>query len=63
MALSATTLKGTIKTELEALFDIQDDDTLDKFAEALANAIVTRITSDAEVVIGVGSSAGTYSVS
>lgn len=67
MPLSATTMKATIKSELEAVIPgLLDADRLDDFCTAIANAVVTRITADAVVttvtttVVASGSSAGTY---
>ena len=53
MALSASTLAVTIRAKLDTEFPVgdRDIDTDDRrrFAEALASAIVTRLTSDAVV--------------
>ena len=53
MALSASTLATAIEDELDAEFPVGDrdidTDNRRKFAEALAEAIVTRLTSDAVV--------------
>lgn len=64
MALSIPTLSGLIKSNIESLYGAADDDTkLQQFCDALATAIVTHIQTDAQVIIGGGSSAGTYGVS
>lgn len=58
MPLSASVLKGLIKTQLAGLFTITDDATLDKFAQAVANAVVTHIQAQALVTGTVTSGAG-----
>lgn len=67
MALSKAALKGRIITELQALalalgLNITDSAQLERFAEALANAVVDEIQANAEVTIPGGSSAGSYGV-
>jgi len=65
MALSDSSLKTKIVAELQA----QGFDTGNEFAktqqmaEAIAKAVVDEITSNAEVVVAGGSSAGSYQVS
>ena len=53
MALDASTLATAIRAEIDAEFPVGDrdidTDTRRKFTEALAAAIVTRLTSDAVV--------------
>ena len=48
MALSEATLAGLIKSELELAFDIKDAAILQKFADAVAKAVVDHITTDGE---------------
>ncbi len=44
MATSKSNLKANIKTELEAVFGVADDpNTLDKFAQAISNAVVDEL--------------------
>ncbi len=66
MALSASTLKSAIIAEMSAQgFNITNPETGgqgEKYIEALAEAIVAHIQSNAEVIIPSGSSAGTYTV-
>lgn len=57
MALSKASLKGRIKTELTAIaaslgIPITDSAQLDKFCEAMANAVVDEIQQNAEVLPG-----------
>ena len=60
MALSDSVLKGLILAELQNVFDVQDISKAEKFAEAVAKAVVAHITSDAEVeVTGVTSGSST----
>ena len=64
MSMSKEQLKQGIITELEVFGATANGDYswVDKFAEAIANAVVDHITTNAEVVIDVGSSSGTYPV-
>lgn len=64
MALSAPTLKDLIVSELENRgFDTGGEHSqAAKYAEALAVAIVTHITTDAKVAVTGGSSSGSYQV-
>jgi len=67
MALSKASLKGRIISELQALsvvlgISILDSNQMQKYAEAMANAIIDEITANGEVVVPSGSSAGTYPV-
>lgn len=55
MALSNATLKGLLKTEIQAVFDdrgtpVEDSDLLDAVALAIAKAVVSHITTDAVVL-------------
>lgn len=58
MPLSSSVLKGLIVSELQGQFDIVDASQLDKFAQAVADAIVTHITTSAVVLPGTFSNAG-----
>lgn len=51
MPLSASTLKGLIKTNIQADFETSDADWLDQFAQAIADAVVTHITTSALVTV------------
>lgn len=51
MALSASALKALIVSETQGLFSIQDAAQIEKFAEAVANAVVQHITSSAVVTV------------
>jgi len=63
MALDPVSLKALIASEMIAIAGVPTDPTkLNDFCEAIANAVVTHINASAEVVVGVGSSAGTYGV-
>lgn len=64
MALSKGALKGRIITEMEALgaTSTGEHSWVEKMAEALANAVVDEIQSNAQVPVTSGSSAGTYKV-
>lgn len=64
MALSKEQLKGRIVAEMEALgaSAAGEHSWVERFAEALANAVVDEIQSNAEVPVSGGSSAGTYKV-
>jgi hypothetical protein len=53
MPLSQAVLKAAIKTEMQAIAQITDDQALDKFCNALAKAIVQHITSNALVSVSV----------
>lgn len=62
MALNASTLADLIKVGVDAI-DVENGEVPnDQVLAAVAQAIVDHITSDAEVIIGSGSSAGTYGV-
>lgn len=62
MALSASTLKDLMKSAIDGI-DIENGEVSNDAAlDALAQAIVDHITSDAQVVISSGSSAGTYQI-
>ena len=56
MALTAASLKTEIKSQLSSKFTVEGDswsqDQLDKFADALASAIVTRILADMQILPG-----------
>ena len=63
MALSKASLSTKIQTEIIALYGAADNSArLKDFADALAKAIVYEIQANAEVIVGGGSSAGTYGV-
>ena len=62
MALSASALKSAMKSAVDAI-DVEDGAvTNDQVLQAVADAIIDHITSSAQVVIGTGSSSGTYSI-
>ena len=64
MALSDSVLKDLIISECESQGFVTSGThaNLDKLAEAIAKAVVTHITSAAEVPVNSGSSVGTYKV-
>lgn len=62
MALSSTRLKNAIKSAVDSIDFTSGEKDNDELVQALADAIVNEITSNAEVVIPSGSSAGTYSI-
>lgn len=64
MALSKTSLKTKIETELKAQGIVIDGEhaQASKFAIAIANAVVDEINQNAQVVVTSGSSAGSYKV-
>lgn len=53
MSLAQSTLKAKLKSELSALFNIIDSDTLDKACGAIAQAIVDEIQANAVVPSGI----------
>lgn len=53
MPLSSSVLKGLIVSDLTAQFSIVDSAALDKFAQAVADAVVSHITSAAVVPAGI----------
>ncbi|MEZ9441642.1 hypothetical protein AB4516_00795 [Vibrio sp. 10N.222.54.F12] len=65
MAISKSSLKQKIETELKAKGFVLDGEfaMAGMMAEAIANAVVDEITQNAEVQATGGSSAGTYKVS
>ncbi|EGQ8300066.1 TPA: hypothetical protein NKQ43_002599 [Vibrio parahaemolyticus] len=65
MALTKTSLKGKLETELKAQGFVLDGEfaMAGKFAEAIANAVVDEITENAQVKVVKGSSIGEYKVS
>ena len=65
MAISKSSLKKKIETELKAKGFVLDGEfaMAGMMAEAIANAVVDEITQNAEVKVTGGSSAGTYKVS
>lgn len=65
MALSKSSLKSKIVTELKAQgFTTEGEHAYAaKMAEAIANAVIHEITSSCQVVVTGGSSSGTYKVS
>ncbi|MEZ8542894.1 hypothetical protein AB6C74_08620 [Vibrio splendidus] len=64
MALSKTSLKQKLETELKAQGFVLDGEfaMAGMMAEAIANAIVDEITQNAKANITSGSSKGTYNV-
>lgn len=56
MPLTAAALKSEIKSQFSSKFTVEVDtwsqDQLDKFADALASAIVTRILADMQILPG-----------
>lgn len=55
MAMSASGLKAKIKTEFDSAFGpAEDDSKLDKFAEAVAKAVVEYIQANATTTCGAG---------
>lgn len=62
MALDATTLAGLIKTNVDALDFENGELTNDNVILALSQAIINHLTTDGEVVVTTGSSAGTYGI-
>ncbi|WP_019615080.1 hypothetical protein [Psychromonas ossibalaenae] len=64
MALSKSSLKEKLETELKAQGFVLDGEfaMASKFAEAIANAVVDEITGNAQVPVTSGSSAGSYKV-
>ncbi|MEZ8640915.1 hypothetical protein [Vibrio cyclitrophicus] len=64
MALSKTSLKTKIETELKAQGIVIDGEyaQASKFAIAVANAVVDEINQNALVTVDKGSSAGGYEV-
>lgn len=65
MAISKSSLKKKIETELKAKGFVLDGEfaMAGMMAEAIANAVVDEITQNADVQVTGGSSAGTYKVS
>jgi hypothetical protein len=64
MALSKGALKGRIISEMQSqgATAAGEHSWVNKLAEAIANAVVDEIQSNAEVPVTGGSSAGTYKV-
>lgn len=64
MALNANTLKSEIKSAVDAVADSykNGEKSNDDILQAWCEAIITHITTNAEVIITSGSSAGTYQV-
>ncbi|PTP93476.1 hypothetical protein [Vibrio splendidus] len=64
MALSNTSLKQKLETELKAQGFVLDGEfaMAGMMAEAIANAVVDETTQNAQVEVTGGSSAGSYSV-
>ena len=64
MALSKSTLKGRIISEMEAQGATSSGEYswVPRMAEAIANAVVDEVQSNAEVPVTGGSSAGNYKV-
>ncbi len=63
MALDATTLKTLMKSKVDAITKDAGSITNDDALQALADAIIEHITSNAQVIVSGGSSAGSYTVS
>ncbi|QDP59461.1 MAG: hypothetical protein GOVbin4162_35 [Prokaryotic dsDNA virus sp.] len=63
MSLDASRLANAIKTAVDSIDVSSGEIDNTEAIEALANAIIEEITSNAEVVVSSGSSAGTYQVS
>lgn len=64
MALSASALASLIESKVNAVAESyrNGEKSNADALEAIAEAVVEHITSDAEVIIASGSSAGTYGV-
>ena len=62
MALDATRLKNAIKSAIDAITVDGGAITNDEAIMALAQAIITELTTNADVVVTSGSSAGTYKI-
>jgi hypothetical protein len=64
MALSKSALKGRIVSEMQAqgATATGEHSWVNKLAEAVANAVVDEVQSNAEVPVAGGSSSGTYKV-
>lgn len=62
MALSASALKALIKSKVDAVDVDNGEKANDEVLQAIADAIVEHITSDATVIVTSGSSAGSYRV-
>lgn len=64
MALSKSSLKEKLETELKAQgFVLEGEFAMaGKFAEAIANAVVDELTANAGVTVPGGSSAGLYKI-
>jgi hypothetical protein len=65
MALSDSVLKELIVTEMESKGFVTSGEHArsEQLAEAIAKAVVSHITSSADVAVTAGSSAGSYKVS
>jgi len=53
MALSSSRLKDDLKTKIQALLDVKDSNLLNDVCQAIADAVVTEITSNAIVPSGI----------
>lgn len=62
MALDATRLKNSVKSAVDAITVDNGAITNDQVIEAITQAIIDEITSNGEVIISSGSSAGTYQI-
>lgn len=64
MPLTATNLKQRIITELENQGAVASGEHswVERFAEAIATAVVDEVHASAQVTVSTGSSAGTYPV-
>jgi len=64
MAISKSSLKNKIESELESAGFVLTGEhaQASAMAQAIANAIIDEITSNAQVVVAGGSSSGTYQV-
>ncbi|MEZ8693280.1 hypothetical protein AB4116_09450 [Vibrio splendidus] len=65
MALTKTSLKQKLETELKAQGFVLDGEfaMAGMMAEAIANAVVDEITQNAQVEVTAGSSSGSYKIS
>ena len=62
MALDATRLKNNVKSAVDAITVDNGAITNEQVIEAIAQAIIDEITSNGQVIINSGSSAGTYQI-
>lgn len=62
MALNASTLKSAMKSAVDAIDVDNGAITNDAVLDAIATAIIDHITSNGQVIVSGGSSAGIYSI-